>query len=112
MEDMGNLKKLGRIIKSERNRMGYTQEKFSEKVEISQRYLLNIENAGQIPSFNVLVRIARELSLSIDDIIFPERNIEKDRKARINEKINRCNEANLKVVETVVNSLLDAQKGE
>ena len=97
------------LIKEARLAMGLTREVFAERVDISPRYLANIENSNKNPSFKVVIDIARELSLSIDEVIFHEKSLAKDRKTELIEKINRCDENSLEILEVLTNALLNLQ---
>jgi transcriptional regulator with XRE-family HTH domain len=65
--------KLGKIIKAARNDNNLTREQLAEKINISARYLMSIENENKKPSYNVLFNLIRELAISADMIFFPEK---------------------------------------
>ena len=102
-------KMIGPAIKDARKSLGLTREAFAERVDMSPGYLANVENGTKNPSFRLVVKIARELGLSVDEVIYPEKSTVKDKKAELNEKINRCNEESLEILEPLINSLLNSQ---
>ena len=55
---------LGSILKAAREKAGITIEALAERAEITERYLYRIENEGKKPSFDVLYKLIRELSIS------------------------------------------------
>ena len=57
-------KTLGDIVKFAREKSGITIEALSERLDITERYLYRIENEGKIPSFKLLYKIIRELSIA------------------------------------------------
>ena len=63
---------LGDIIKNARQKSKLTIEDLAAKVGITERFLYRIENEGNKPSFAVLFRLIRELSISPDLIFYPE----------------------------------------
>ena len=63
---------LGDAIKAARRAKGWTQSHLAGLLEISPRHLKGIENNGRKPSYNLLVRIIRELDISTDKIFHPE----------------------------------------
>lgn len=65
---------LGDVIKTARQRSGITMEELAYKVGVTERYLYRIENENKKPSFDVLFRLIRELSISPDEIFYPEMN--------------------------------------
>lgn len=65
---------LGDVIKAARQRSGITMEELAYKVGVTERYLYRIENENKKPSFDILFRLIRELSISSDEIFYPEMN--------------------------------------
>lgn len=65
---------LGDVIKAARQRSGITMEELAYKVGVTERYLYRIENENKKPSFDILFRLIRELSISPDEIFYPEMN--------------------------------------
>jgi len=63
---------LGGVIKSTRKEKHLTQKQLAERLFISTRYLMSIENKKQIPSCNLLFRLVRELGISAGTIFYPE----------------------------------------
>ena len=62
----------GAVVKSARLLMGITQTQLAEKLHITPRYLKAIENRGRKPSYDLLVRIVRELKIPPDTVFYPE----------------------------------------
>lgn len=52
---------LGKRVQKQRRRLGLTQEELAEKVGISRAYMGYIEQGRNIPSLEVLEKIARIL---------------------------------------------------
>jgi transcriptional regulator with XRE-family HTH domain len=67
-----NMNQVGQLIKESRNNLKLTQEQFAERVGISLRYVTKIENEGKFPSVEVLARIIDALSISPNDIFYPD----------------------------------------
>jgi putative transcriptional regulator len=55
----------GEAIKKLREKKGYKQQVFADKIGIHRTYLSEIENNKVIPSLQLLVRIADELGVSV-----------------------------------------------
>lgn len=51
---------------------GYTQRQLAERLHMSIRTILDLENGVSNPKFETAVLIARELNISIDAILFPD----------------------------------------
>lgn len=64
--------KLGERIRNAREERGYTRAQVSERSGISERYLIAIENEGNIPKVPVLNDLLHSLGLSADALFFPD----------------------------------------
>ena len=51
---------------------GYTQRQLAERLHMSIRTILDLENGVSNPKFETAVLIAKELNISIDAILFPK----------------------------------------
>ena len=98
---------LGNVIKKARQRSRMTMEELADRVGITTRYLYRIENEGKKPSYDVLYKLIRELSISSDLIFYPERS---DKGSEIENLIRRlysCDERSLEVIKATAIALID-----
>ena len=65
-------KSMANRIKERRKSLNYTQEQFAELVGISASSYTRIENAFQNPALNTLIKISKNLKVSLDYIVFGE----------------------------------------
>ena len=98
---------LSGVIKTARKKAGITIEVLAEKVGITERYLYRIENEGKKPSFDVLCKLIRELSISPDSIFYPEKPSEESEIENLICMLYRCDERSLEVVKATVKALID-----
>jgi len=56
-------------IRNIRKQLKMTQKDFSKKIDISLRYLQNIEKGDNKPSLDLLESISKKLKISIHDLI-------------------------------------------
>ena len=63
---------LGKAIKSARKGMNLTQEQLGEAVDLTQRFILSIENGHKKPSFEKLYLLIRTLGVDANRIFYPE----------------------------------------
>jgi len=63
------LKEMADRIKVRRKELMFTQETFSEIIDISYGSYVRIENAFQKPSLDTLIKIAENLDISLDYIV-------------------------------------------
>ena len=64
-----NYKEMGQRIKAKRKKVGLTQEKLSELVEVAPSYISEIERGTSICSLAVIVKIANVLELNLDNLV-------------------------------------------
>ena len=60
--------KIGKNIQAIRKSNGYTQEKLAEKIEVSVRYISDIEQDRAKPSYEILINICNLFQISLDQI--------------------------------------------
>lgn len=61
-------KQLGKKIQKRRKEIGLTQEELADKIGVSRQYMGFIEQARNVPSVEVLEKIARNLKISLSDL--------------------------------------------
>lgn len=67
MKKTSNIK-IGKIIQTIRKSNGYTQERLAEKIEVSVRYISDVEQDRAKPSYEVLIRICNLFHIGLDQI--------------------------------------------
>ena len=99
--------KLGDILKTARKNNKLTREQLAEKLSITPRYLMSIENENKKPSYDVLFRLIRELSISADVIFYPEQESDNSEIGQLVRLIHLCNERDIKIVIATAKALLE-----
>lgn len=61
-------KNLGKRIQKRRKELKLTQEQIAEKIHVSRAYVGYIEQGRNVPSIEVLDKIARVLKINIKDL--------------------------------------------
>ena len=67
--------KIGKTIQQIRKSNGYTQEKLAEEIEVSVRYISDIEQDRAKPWYEILIRICNLFKISLDQIFSEYINI-------------------------------------
>ena len=98
---------LGSILKAAREKAGITIEALAEGAGITERYLYRIENEGKKPSFDVLYKLIRELSISADLIFYPEKPSKDSEIENLLRMLSACDERSLEVVKATIKALID-----
>lgn len=61
-------KKLGKRVQRRRKQLGYTQEDLAEMVKVSRAYIGYIEQGRNVPSVELLERLARVLKIPLREL--------------------------------------------
>lgn len=62
------LTEFGRNVARFRTKVGFTQDKLAEKADLDRTYLSGIERGVRNPGIKVVIRLARALTVSLDDL--------------------------------------------
>ena len=100
--------KFSDIVKHFRARAEFTVEKVAELANITERYLYRIENEDKTPSFDVLGRLVRALSIPGDYIFYAKEKVSHDPDVEeIIHMLYRCDKRALNIVKAVLRAILD-----
>lgn len=102
---------LGKIIKSARQHSKLTMEELAEQIGVTERYLYRIENEDKKPSYDVLYKLVRVLSISPDLIFYPEKTAEESEVENLIRMLYNCDERSLEVVKATAKALIGTASG-
>lgn len=108
MENL-NLDYMGPMLKDARLKAKLTQEEVAERVGITTRYLMAIENEGKCPALDVWFRLIHTLHISADNIVYPENATEKEQDEQLLCMIRSLNSRDKKIAQTAIQAMLDSQ---
>lgn len=100
---------LGGIIKSARQNADITMEALADKVGITERYLYRIENEGKKPSFDILYKLVRELSIMPELIFYPEKPSKDSEIGTLIRMLYTCDERSMSIIKATVKATLESQ---
>jgi transcriptional regulator with XRE-family HTH domain len=109
MKGIINYKDVGLRVKAEREKLGYTREEFSEMVGIAPVYLGQIERSERKMSLDTFVKVASNLNLSLDFLIFGDETYDIDKDELI-DIINNSSKRELNVISQVLKALFQNLK--
>lgn len=104
-----NLDYMGLILKEARLEAKLTQDEVAERVGITTRYLMAIENEGKCPALDVWFRLIRTLHISADAIVYPENAAEKETDEQLLYMIRALSSRDKKIAQALIQSMLDNQ---
>ncbi|MBQ2664030.1 MAG: helix-turn-helix transcriptional regulator [Clostridia bacterium] len=99
---------LGAIIKTARTAAHITREELAAKTGYSARYIASIENENKMPSYEKLAKLISVLDIDANDIFAPKKAKSRDRELIIR-LIDQCDERGLKIVKSVLKSIVDTK---
>lgn len=102
-----NTETLGDVIKKARQRSNMTIEQLADKVDVTERYIYRIENEGKKPSFDVLYKLIRILSISPDLIFYPEKPTKDSEIENLVRLLYNCDEASIEVIKATAKALIE-----
>lgn len=104
-------KKMGNRIKSARKKKKITQEQLAEMTGLSNNYISNIERNCSIPSIDTLLKICNSLGITPDFVLLDSIYISNEYlKDEIAQKLNKCNNKNIRLVSKFCDLLLEEQE--
>ena len=104
---------LGLALKQAREDKGWTQAYVAELVGKTDRTIMNIENKGQHPSFNLFFKLVTLFDISVDQFFYTEGNRgENSCRKHIDVLLDSMNEKELVVMEATAEGLKKARETE
>lgn len=97
---------LGNAIRTARIENHMSQEELAELVGITPTHLKHLESEHRNPSIDVLFKIAKVLHLSLDSLLFPNKDAHSEICSQLLLLINLCTDNELLVVTDLINSIL------
>lgn len=104
-----DLRYMGAILKGARLEANLTQDEVAERVGITTRYLMAIENEGKCPALDVWFRLIRTLHLSADALVYPENTADREQNEQLLYMIRSLNSRDKKIAQALIQSMLDNQ---
>lgn len=99
-------KTLGLKIKELRKKAKFSQEKFSEIVDMNPRQIVRIENGESFPTAENLERIALALNITPQELFYNEAFIPDEiLKQEINKSLNFLDTKELRMIYTLIKNL-------
>ena len=100
---------LGDIVKNARTKADITVEALANKIRVTERFIYRIENEGKKPSYDILYKLIRELSIVPDQIFFPEKQIEDSEMENLVRMLYNCDERSIQIIKATIKAALDSQ---
>ena len=105
-ESQYDFRSFGQAIKAARMERRESRKVVSDDMNISPRYLANIENKGQQPSLQIFYELVTRYGISVDPFFFPDRTGEKSALRRqLDKALDEIPDSGLRILIAVANEL-------
>lgn len=96
---------LGEKIRQIRRLRGFSQEKLSEKIDISPRHMCTIENGNSLPSIETFVKIAKVLDININEFFNLDPQVNDSLKTEIYDLIQISSYDELMLIKDIIKAI-------
>lgn len=103
------LNNLGQTLKQARTAAKLTQDELSERIGVTGRYIMALENERKVPSFEVLCKLIHTLNISAERIFYPLNTNTEDEKEQLIRQLSLCDERDLAVIGATIKALVESK---
>ena len=108
-----DFKAFGQAIKEARKGRGESRKNVSDDMNISPRYLANIENKGQQPSLQIFYELVTRYHISVDQFFFPQDTAEKTTQRRqLDTLLDSMSDTGLRIVTATAKEITEVEQAE
>ena len=101
----------GKAIKEARTKRGESRKKVSDDMNLSPRYLANIENKGQQPSLQIFYELVTRYDISVDQFFFPDKCADKSTQRRqLDTLLDGMTDKGLHIVTETAKAIVEVEK--
>lgn len=101
----------GQSIKAARTARKESRKDVSDAMNISPRYLTNIENKGQQPSLQIFYELVTRYNISVDQFFFSNRDAEKSTQRRqLDTLLDSMSDNGLRIVAATAKEITEVEK--
>ena len=101
----------GQAIKAARMERKESRKDVCDAMNISPRYLANIENKGQQPSLQIFYELVTRYSISVDQFFFPNKDAEKNTQRRqLDVLLDSMSDDGLEIVAATAQKVVEVDK--
>lgn len=102
----------GKAIKSARMGRNESRKKVCDEMNISPRYLANIENNGQHPSLQIFYELVSRYDISVDQFFFKSESSAKSAERRyLEHMLDEMSDGGLRILIAAAKEITDSEYG-
>lgn len=99
-------KNMGLFFKKARQDQKMTYEELAEKADISSRYLKEIENRGNVPSFDKIKKLVCALNVPPDSLFYPDNHHDNLDYKRLLMYLSKCSDDQITTILAIVEAYI------
>ena len=108
IQDCPGFETFGADVKAARKQMRLSRQKVAEMLNISQFYLINIENDSKIPSLPIVIQLINIFALPAEKYFNrPLAEGESNQRQRVGQKVKLCPEEYLPIIEGAMDGAIE-----
>lgn len=103
----------GAAIKAARTGRKESRKTVCDDINISPRYLANIENIGQQPSLQIFYELVTRYEISVDQFFFPDKSAKKNTQRRqLDTLLDGMSDRGIRIVTATAQEIAEIEKEE
>ena len=102
-----NISYMGPVFKAARISANLTQEELAEKIGVTARYIMALENECKRPGIDNLLRLIHTLNIPADAIIYPEQKGSENENEQFLRMFKRLNCRDKKIICATIKEMLN-----
>ena len=108
-----DFKSFGQAIKAARTSRGESRKKVCDDMNLSPRYLANIENKGQQPSLQIFYELVTRYEISVDQFFFPDKSAGKNTQRRqLDAFLDSMSDMGIRIVTATAKEIAEIEKAQ
>ena len=104
-----DFKAFGQAIKAARMERKESRKDVCDAMNLSPRYIANIENKGQQPSLQIFYELVTRYSISVDQFFFPNKDAETQRR-QLDTLLDGMSNDGLEIVTATAQKVVEVEK--
>ncbi len=99
----------GQAIKAARMGRKESRKDVSDAMNISPRYLANIENKGQQPSLQIFYELVTRYNISVDQFFFPDKAGKGTQRRQLDAILDGMSERGIRIITAVAKEIAEVE---
>lgn len=102
-----NISYLGPLFKAARLSANLTQEELAERIGVTTRYIIALENEGKCPALQVFLKLTRTLNIPAQTLIYPESQLDDTETQQLIRMIQMLSSRDRHIIQATIQKMLE-----